>query len=107
MRGTRRNQEEEPSQAIIREQTASKLGDDGNRGSQFYSTPAAAQLSPTTKKAESVKITQGPEIERADSYLTIVRWDNQQPWGSPSITEWCTTVRIPTTLARQQNLQSG
>ncbi|HZE69545.1 MAG TPA: fibronectin type III domain-containing protein [Pyrinomonadaceae bacterium] len=52
-------------------------------GSQFYSTPAAAQLSPTTKKAESVKITQGPEIERADSYLTIVRWTTNNPGGSP------------------------
>ncbi len=52
-------------------------------GSQFYSTPAAAQLSPTTKKAESVKITQGPEIERADSYLTIVSWTTNNPGGSP------------------------
>jgi phosphodiesterase/alkaline phosphatase D-like protein len=52
-------------------------------GSQFYSTPAAAQLSPTAKKAESVKITQGPEIERADSYLTIVRWTTNNPGGSP------------------------
>jgi hypothetical protein len=52
-------------------------------GSQFYSTPAAAQLSPTTKKAASVEVTQGPEIERADSYLTIVRWTTNNPWGSP------------------------
>src|SRR5260370_11632345 len=52
-------------------------------GSQFYSKPAAAQPSPTTKKAESVKITQGPEIERADSYLTIVRWTTNNPGGSP------------------------
>ena len=52
-------------------------------GNQFYSTPAAAQLSPTAKKAESVRITQGPEIERADPYLTIVRWTTNNPGGSP------------------------
>ena len=51
--------------------------------SLFYSTPAAAQVAPTTKKAESVKITQGPEIERADSYLTIIRWTTNNPGGSP------------------------
>src|SRR2546430_16224397 len=49
----------------------------------LYSTPAAAQVSATTKKAESVKITQGPEIERAESYLTIVRWTTNNPGGSP------------------------
>ena len=51
--------------------------------SLFYSTPAAAQVAPTTKKAGSVKITQGPEIERADPYLTIVRWTTNNPGGSP------------------------
>src|SRR6266403_601227 len=51
--------------------------------SLFYSTPAGAQVVPTTKKAESVKITQGPEIERADSYLTIIRWTTNNPGGSP------------------------
>jgi hypothetical protein len=51
--------------------------------SLFYSTPADAQVAPTTKKAASVKITQGPEIERADSYLTIVRWTTNNPGGSP------------------------
>ena len=51
--------------------------------SLFYSTPAVAQVAPTTKKAASVKITQGPEIERADSYLTIVRWTTNNPGGSP------------------------
>jgi hypothetical protein len=49
----------------------------------FCSVPAAAQVAPTTKKAASVKITQGPEIERADSYLTIVRWTTNNPGGSP------------------------
>jgi hypothetical protein len=52
-------------------------------GVPLYSTPATAQVSPTTKKAASVKITQGPEIERADSYLTIIRWTTNNPGGSP------------------------
>jgi hypothetical protein len=52
-------------------------------GVPLYSTPATAQVSPTTKKAPSVKITKGPEIERADSYLTIVRWTTNNPGGSP------------------------
>src|SRR5438270_11000934 len=52
-------------------------------GSLFYSMPAAAQVAPSTKKTESVKITQGPEIERADAYLTIVRWTTNNPGGSP------------------------
>jgi hypothetical protein len=51
--------------------------------SLYYSMPAAAQVAPTTKKAESVKITKGPEIERADPYLTIVRWTTNNPGGSP------------------------
>ena len=49
----------------------------------FYSLPAAAQVAPTTKKAKSVKITQGPEIEQANSYLTVVRWITNNPGGSP------------------------
>jgi Purple acid Phosphatase, N-terminal domain len=52
-------------------------------GVALYSTPAPAQVAPTTKKAESVKITQGPEIERADPYLTIIRWTTNNPGGSP------------------------
>ncbi len=51
--------------------------------SLFYSAPAAAQVAPTTKKVASVQITQGPEIERADPYLTIVRWTTNNPGGSP------------------------
>jgi len=86
MRGTRRNQEE-----ISRAQSGN---DPMNRllltvaltvmmGGAFYVTPTVAQLSPTTKKAASVEVTQGPEIERADSYLTIVRWTTNNPGGSP------------------------
>ena len=52
-------------------------------GGAFNVTPTVAQLSSTTKKAASVEITQGPEIERADSYLTIVRWTTNNPGGSP------------------------
>jgi hypothetical protein len=52
-------------------------------GVPLYSTPATAQVSATTKKAASIKITQGPEIERADSYLTIVTWTTNNPGGSP------------------------
>jgi hypothetical protein len=51
--------------------------------SLFCSMPVAAQVAPTTKKAASVKITQGPEIEQANSYLTIVRWTTNNPGGSP------------------------
>src|SRR4029077_14064674 len=86
MRGTRRNQEE-----ISRAQSGNHPM---NRllltvaltvmvGGAFYVTPTVAQLSPTTKKAASVEITQGPEIERADAYLTIVRWTTNNPGGSP------------------------
>src|SRR5438477_9612020 len=52
-------------------------------GVALYSTPATAQVAPSTKRAESVKITKGPEIERANSYLTIVRWTTNNPGGSP------------------------
>ena len=52
-------------------------------GSPLYSTPAAAQASPTTKKAASIRITRGPEIERAEPDFTIVRWTTNNPGGSP------------------------
>jgi hypothetical protein len=52
-------------------------------GGLLYSTPVAAQVSPTTKRAASVRIIKGPEIERADSYLTIIRWECNNPGGSP------------------------
>ena len=42
-------------------------------GSLLYSTPAATQVSPTTIKAVRVRITQGPEIERADPDFAIIR----------------------------------
>jgi hypothetical protein len=43
----------------------------------------AAQQSPTTKKAARVQITRGPEIERVDPELAIIRWTSNNPGGSP------------------------
>src|ERR1700758_3743178 len=44
---------------------------------------AAAQASPTTEKAAQVRITQGPEVERADPDFAIIRWTTNNPGGSP------------------------
>ena len=52
-------------------------------GTLLYSTSGAAQESPTTKKASNVRITQGPEIERADPDYAIIRWTTNNPGGSP------------------------
>ena len=52
-------------------------------GSLLDSTPAAAQVSPTTNKAGRARITQGPEIERADPDFAIIRWTSHNPGGSP------------------------
>ncbi len=52
-------------------------------GSLLYSAPAATQLSPTTNKAARVRITQGPEIERADPDFAIIKWTSNNPGGSP------------------------
>ena len=49
----------------------------------FYSASAATQVSPTTNKAGRVRITQGPEIERADLDFAIIRWTSNNPGGSP------------------------
>jgi hypothetical protein len=49
----------------------------------LYSTAAATQESPSTKKAVSVRITRGPELERADPGFAIVRWTSNNPGGSP------------------------
>jgi phosphodiesterase/alkaline phosphatase D-like protein len=51
--------------------------------SLLHSIPAATQLSPTTNKAARVRITQGPDIERADSDFAIIRWTSNNPGGSP------------------------
>jgi Purple acid Phosphatase, N-terminal domain len=42
-----------------------------------------AQISPTTPKAARVQIIQGPTIELATEYLTIIRWTTNNPGGSP------------------------
>jgi hypothetical protein len=42
-----------------------------------------AQVSPATPKAARVRITQGPELEMAKEYLTIVRWTTNNPGGLP------------------------
>ena len=42
-----------------------------------------AQESPTTPRAAWVKIIQGPTIELATEYLTIIRWTTNNPAGSP------------------------
>jgi Purple acid Phosphatase, N-terminal domain len=52
-------------------------------GNLVYSTPVASQVSPTTKKAAKVQIIRGPEIERADPELAIIRWTSNNPGGSP------------------------
>jgi len=51
--------------------------------SLLHSTWMDAQESPTTKKTAGVRITQGPEIERADSDFAIVKWTSTNPGGSP------------------------
>ena len=52
-------------------------------GSLLHPTPAASQVSPTTNKATRVRITQGPEVERADPDFAIIRWASNNPGGSP------------------------
>ena len=42
-----------------------------------------AQESPTTPRAAQVRIIQGPAVELATAYLTIVRWTTNNPGGSP------------------------
>src|SRR5882724_8502072 len=51
--------------------------------SVLYLTPGATQVSPTTKKAARVRITQGPELESARPNLVIIRWTSNNPGGSP------------------------
>src|SRR5882762_10171303 len=52
-------------------------------GGVVYSTPLAGQVSPTTAKVASIRITQGPEIERVDPNFAIIRWTSNNPGGSP------------------------
>jgi len=52
-------------------------------GNLVYLTQVVAQVSPTTKKAAKVQIIRGPEIERADPEVAIIRWTSNNPGGSP------------------------
>ena len=47
------------------------------------SSSLVAQESPTTPRAARVQISEGPEIELATAYLTIIRWTTNNPGGSP------------------------
>jgi purple acid phosphatase-like protein len=51
-------------------------------GSLLSTGPAIAQSLPPAKKAARVQITQGPELELANGYLTIIRWTTNNPGGS-------------------------
>src|SRR5216683_1196088 len=46
------------------------------------SNSASAQLLPPIAKTARVQITEGPEVELASSYLTIIRWTTNNPGGS-------------------------
>jgi purple acid phosphatase-like protein len=52
-------------------------------GGLLHPTPVATQASSTTTKTARVRITQGPEIERADPDFAIIRWTSNNPGGSP------------------------
>lgn len=52
-------------------------------GSLLYSTPASTQESRISQRPPSVRITQGPDLERAGPEFAIVRWTSDTPPGSP------------------------
>ena len=41
-----------------------------------------AQIPPSAKSAERIKITKGPELESASEYLTIITWTTNNPGGA-------------------------
>jgi hypothetical protein len=47
----------------------------------LYSNSARAQILPPAKRAENVKIIQGPALELAHDDLAIVRWTSTNPRG--------------------------
>jgi phosphodiesterase/alkaline phosphatase D-like protein len=51
--------------------------------SLLCSTQVIAQVSPSTKKAASVGIISGPEMELTDPDFAIIRWTSNNPGGSP------------------------
>jgi hypothetical protein len=60
-----------------------KLAISAAAGSLLSSGLMVAQVSPTTPRAAHLQITQGPEIELAKEYLAIIRWNTNNPGGSP------------------------
>lgn len=60
-----------------------KLAITAAAGSLLPSSPMLAQESPSTPRAARIGITQGPEIEIAKAYLTIIRWTTNNPGGPP------------------------
>lgn len=51
--------------------------------SLLYSIQVTAQLTPNAKRAASVRIIRGPEMERVDPDSAIIRWTSNNPGGSP------------------------
>jgi Purple acid Phosphatase, N-terminal domain len=60
-----------------------KLAITAAAGSLLSSSPMVAQESPSAPRTAHVEITQGPEIELAKEFLTIIRWTTSNPGGSP------------------------
>ena len=52
-------------------------------GLLLHSISVVGQLAPSTRKAASVRISHGPEIERVDPKYAIVRWISNNPGGDP------------------------
>ena len=52
-------------------------------GILLCSTPGLGQLTPSTRRAPSVRITKGPEIERVDPDFAIITWTSNNPGGAP------------------------
>jgi len=49
----------------------------------LFSTPGAAQVSPSTPKNAKVRITAGPALEVSRGSLAIITWTCNNPGGSP------------------------
>jgi hypothetical protein len=60
-----------------------KLAITAAAGGLLFSLPMVAQESPSAPRSAHVEITQGPEIELAKDFLTIIRWTTNNPGGSP------------------------
>jgi hypothetical protein len=51
--------------------------------SLLLSNPTEAQFVPSAKRAAHVRIIKGPELESAAQDLVIIRWESNNPGGSP------------------------